>query len=97
MEELVVVDVEEPVDAERAALAHRAAHLPLLPRHQRVVVVLRVGAERGLAQVRRRRHRDEVGKLGRREQLDELGRGLDVDEGAADPERATCIETAGDF
>ena len=42
MEQLVIVHVEDPINAALAALGHRALHLALLALHEGVIVVRRV-------------------------------------------------------
>ena len=85
-EKLVVVDVKDPVHAHRAALRHRAAHLPLLTLHEGVVVVGGGGVVRVDRVVIARGHGDEIGEFVGVEQGKELRRVLHVNEDVIDAE-----------
>mmetsp|Transcript_42640 Transcript_42640/g.96407 ORF Transcript_42640/g.96407 Transcript_42640/m.96407 type:complete len:259 (-) Transcript_42640:737-1513(-) len=63
VEELVVVHMEQPLDAPLFAFGHRTLHLPLLSLHQRVVVVDGQRVVRIQRVVHPRSDRYEIGKL----------------------------------
>ena len=78
VEDLVVVDVEEPGDALNAAELEGAADLRLLSLLQRVIVVGR--------RVFAARHRHKAAKLVRIQKLEQLWRVLDMDKNVAHSE-----------